>query len=94
MPVGMTRCAVASPTPPGPVPHARGDDPIDVLGKVFSLGSFSREAVQLERNRPKLRLIDGKQFVEMVLQNYTRLAPRYRSLIPLKQIYVPDLQKR
>jgi restriction system protein len=27
----------------------------------------------------------------MVLSNYGKLAPRYRSLIPLKQIYVPDL---
>ena len=63
-------------------------------GLFVSLGSFSREAVQLERNRPKLRLIDGEQFVDMVLQHYTRLAPRFRSLIPLKQIYVPDLPKQ
>ncbi|WJS87041.1 hypothetical protein [Paracoccus sp. TOH] len=56
------------------------------------LGSFSRQSVELERNRPKLRLIDGEQFVELVLENYSRLSPRYRTLLPLKQIYVPDLQ--
>ncbi|WP_137112490.1 restriction endonuclease [Rhodobacter sp. SY28-1] len=60
-------------------------------GLYVNLGSYSRSAVELERNRAKLRLIDGEQFVEMVLSNYAKLAPRYRSLIPLKQIYVPDL---
>lgn len=61
-------------------------------GLFITLGSFSRQAVELERNRPKLRLIDGEQFVELLLEHYSQLAPRYRSIIPLKQIYVPDLQ--
>jgi restriction system protein len=63
------------------------------FGLFVNLGSFSRGAIELERNRPKLRLINGEQFVELVLQHYGKLAPRYRSLIPLKQIYVPDLPK-
>jgi len=62
------------------------------FGLFISLGSFSRQAIELERNRPKLRLIDGEQFVELLMENYSRLFPRYRTLIPLKQIYVPDLQ--
>jgi restriction system protein len=61
------------------------------FGLFVNLGSYSRSAVELERNRPKLRLINGEQFVELVQQHYSKLAPRYRSLIPLKQIYVPDL---
>lgn len=61
-------------------------------GLFISLGSFGRQSVELERNRPKLRLINGEQFVELLFEHYGRLAPRYRSLIPLKQIYVPDLQ--
>ena len=63
------------------------------FGLFVNLGSYSRTASDLERNRPKLRLIDGEQFVEIALTNYARLSPRYRSLIPLKQIYVPDLPK-
>ena len=61
-------------------------------GLFISLGSFSRQSIDLERNRPKLRLIDGDQLVELVLENYARLATRYQTMIPLKQIYVPDLQ--
>lgn len=62
------------------------------FGLFITLGSFSRQSKELERNRPKLRLIDGEQFVELLLENYSRLSPRYRSMIPLKQIYIPDLQ--
>lgn len=60
-------------------------------GLFVSVSSFSRSAVLLGRNRAKLRLIDGEQLVELILDHYDRLAPRYRSIIPLKQIYVPDL---
>lgn len=56
-----------------------------------NLGSYSKPARVLERNRSKLRLIDGEQLVEIVLEHYQRLSPRFRTLIPLKQIYVPDL---
>jgi len=56
-----------------------------------NLGSYSKPARVLERNRSKLRLIDGEQLVELVLEHYQKLSPRYRALIPLKQIYVPDL---
>ena len=61
------------------------------FGLFVSLGSFSRAAIELERNRPKLRLIDGEAFVVMLLDNYAKLSPRYRAIVPLKQIYVPDL---
>ncbi|MEO0625226.1 MAG: restriction endonuclease [Pseudomonadota bacterium] len=60
-------------------------------GLFVTLGSYSRSAIELERNRVKLRLIDGDEFVEILLENYQKLSPRYRSLIPLKQIYVPDI---
>ena len=56
-----------------------------------NLGSFTRGAVELERNRAKLRLINGEQFAELIFEHYAQLAPRYRSMIPLKQIFVPDL---
>lgn len=61
-------------------------------GLFINLGSFSRQSGELERNRAKLRLINGEQLVELILDQYDKLAPRFRSLIPLKQIYVPDLQ--
>ncbi len=78
------------------VPRPEVDQLLGTLGEgefglFISLGSYSRQSIDLERHRPKLRLIDGDDFVELVLENYARLSPRYRSMIPLKQIYVPDL---
>ena len=60
-------------------------------GLFVNLGSFARGAIELERNRAKLRLISGEQFVDLILEHYSSLSPRYRAMIPLKQIFVPDL---
>jgi restriction system protein len=80
-----------------PVPRPEVDQLLGTLGEgefglFISLGSFGRQCQELERNRPKLRLIGAEQFVALLLENYNRLAPHYRTLIPLKQIYVPDLK--
>jgi restriction system protein len=80
------------------IPRPEVDQLLGTLGEgefglFVTLGSFSRQSVDLERNRPKLRLIDGEQFVDLVLEHYRNLSPRYRSMIPLKQIFVPDLPK-
>lgn len=56
-----------------------------------NLGSYSRPARSLERNRSKLRLIDGEELVSIILENYERLSPKYRTMLPMKKIYVPDL---
>lgn len=55
-----------------------------------NLGSYSRSARLLERNKAKLRLIDGDELVDLVLEHYAKLSPKYRTLLPLKQIYVAD----
>ena len=60
------------------------------LALYVSLGSYSSVAQQQERIKPSLRLIDGKQLVGLIVENYEQLAPRYRTLIPLRKIYVPD----
>lgn len=57
----------------------------------INLGSYSKPARVLERNRSKLRLIDGEQFVKLILEHYNKLSARYGTLIPLKRIHVPDV---
>ena len=39
-------------------------------GLLVNLGSFARGVVELERNRAKLRLINGEQFVELIFEHY------------------------
>lgn len=43
-------------------------------GLYVNLGSYARGAVELERNRAKLRLIDGEQFVEMLLAHIPQVS--------------------
>ncbi|WP_374396442.1 restriction endonuclease [Sphingopyxis sp.] len=58
----------------------------------LTLGSYSRQARIRERNSPRLRLIDGEQLVEMILDHYPQMSPRFRNMLPLRQIYVPDVK--
>ncbi|TDO99584.1 restriction system protein [Marinomonas balearica] len=60
-------------------------------GLFVNLGSYSRPARLLERNKAKLRLIDGDELVDLVLEHYPKLSHKYRALLPLKQIYVANL---
>lgn len=56
-----------------------------------TLGSYSPPAKSRERNTPKLRLVDGGQLVKMIFENYPKMSPHYRRILPLRQMYVPDL---
>jgi len=60
------------------------------LALYVCLGTFSREALGYERERQNLRLLTGADVVEMTLANYENLPPRWRSRIPLRQVYVVD----
>jgi restriction system protein len=53
-----------------------------------TLGYFTPQAKS--KVKPHLRLIDGEELVDLVLDHYDELEPRYKSLIPLKQVYVPQ----
>ena len=46
-----------------------------------NLGSYTIQARNKATNKSKLRLIDGKEIINLI----------YRSLIPLKKIFIPDL---
>lgn len=37
-----------------------------------------------------LRLIDGNELVGLIYKHYDVLAPRYKGIIPLKQVDVPE----
>lgn len=61
-------------------------------GLFVCLGSFTRDARQLARSKPNLRLISGEGLVELIFEHYPKFSPRYQTLLPLKQIYVPSLK--
>lgn len=60
-------------------------------GLLVTLGYFSNQARQFERSKSNLRLIDGEQLVDLVLAHYEKFDGRYKSLIPLRRVYVPEV---
>ncbi|MEO5772520.1 MAG: restriction endonuclease [Sphingomicrobium sp.] len=63
----------------------------DEKGLFVTLGSYSADARTFEQSKSNLRLLDGKELVELVFAHYDRFSPRYRALIPLKRTYSPGL---
>lgn len=60
------------------------------FGMVVTLGTFTNQAVTFARNKSNLRLIDGDELVSLILQHYEQFDSRYKALLPLKRVYVPE----
>jgi restriction system protein len=58
-------------------------------GLVVTLGKISAQARAFARANSNLRLIDGEELVDLVLQHYEQFDSKYKGLIPLKRVYVP-----
>jgi restriction system protein len=59
-------------------------------GMVVTLGSFTKQALATARSKSNLRLVDGDELVKMVLQHYEHFDSRYKGLMPLRHVYVPE----
>ena len=60
------------------------------LGLFVTLGAYSRDAVDLERERQNLRLFSGKDVTDLTLQYYEQLTPHWRNRLPMRHVYVLD----
>jgi len=61
------------------------------FGLLVTLGTFTNPAMNFAKNKSNLRLIDGNELVNLILQHYEQLDSRYKALIPLKRVYVPEM---
>jgi len=59
-------------------------------GLLLTLGSFTNQAVNFARSKSNLRLIDGAELVSLILVHYEELDSRYKGILPLKRVYVPE----
>ena len=57
------------------------------FGLVFTLGTFTSKANTFARSKSNLRLIDGDELVDLVLQHYQEFDARYKGQLPLKRVY-------
>lgn len=60
------------------------------VGLFVTLGSYSREARDLERERQTLRLFSGSDITDLVLEHYANLPAQWRDLLPLRPVLVVD----
>jgi restriction system protein len=60
------------------------------FGLLITLGTFTPQARNFARSKSNLRLIDGDELVELILHHYGEFDSRYKGLLPLKQVYVPQ----
>lgn len=59
-------------------------------GLFVTLGSFSADALGLERERQNLRLFSGAEVTSLTLANYDALPANWRSRMPLRRVLVVD----
>lgn len=60
------------------------------FGLLVTLGTFTAQARNFAKSRPNLRLIDGEELVRLVLNHYDQFDSVYKSLLPLRRVYIPD----
>lgn len=59
------------------------------VGLLVTLGTFSRQAEDFAKGKSNLRLIDGTELVQFVLNHYEDFDPRFKAILPLKRVYIP-----
>ena len=60
-------------------------------GLFVTLGAFSPPSRNFEQSKANLRLIDGNELVDLIFQHYERFDSRFKGILPLKRVYVPEL---
>jgi restriction system protein len=60
------------------------------FGLLITLGEFTPPAKHFESSKSNLRLIDGVGLVDLIFDHYEDFSPKYKGIIPLKRVYVPQ----
>ena len=61
------------------------------VGLFVTLGSFSKDALDVERERQNLRLFSGADITRLTLDHYSELPAMWRDRMPLRPLLVVDL---
>jgi restriction system protein len=60
------------------------------FGLLVTLGTFTNQARNFARSESNLRVADGNELVNLIFQHYEQFDSRYKGLLPLKRVYVPE----
>ena len=54
-------------------------------------GSFTKDAMTIERQNTSLRLIAGSDFAHLLIANYPKMPEKWRKIIPLRPVLAVDV---
>ena len=60
------------------------------FGLFVTLGTFTKQAIQFAQSKSNLVLINGESLIQLILEHYEQLDSKYKALIPLRRVYIPD----
>ena len=61
------------------------------FGLFVTLGTFTAQVRNFARGNSNLKLIDGDELVDLILEHYQAFDSRYKGLLPLKRVYIPEV---
>ena len=61
-------------------------------GLFITLANYTKNAQKYLSNTPIIRGINGTELVELILKYYEGLSDKYKQLIPLQKVYIPNLK--
>jgi restriction system protein len=62
-------------------------------GLFVTLSDYSENAKKYLETHSDIRGINGYELVDLLLQYYDKLSDKYRAIIPLKKVYIPDVSE-
>lgn len=62
-------------------------------GLFVTLSDYTANARKYLRNNPIIRGINGNDLAELILKYYELLDSQYRSMLPLRKVYVPEAEE-
>lgn len=60
------------------------------FGLMVTLGEYTPPALTFANSKSNLRLIDGDDLVDLIFEHYEGFDPKYKGIIPLKRVYIPQ----
>jgi len=60
------------------------------FGLLVTLGTFTPPAKNFAKSKTNLRLIDGEELVDLILEHYEEFDSKYKGLLPLTRVYIPE----
>jgi restriction system protein len=63
-------------------------------GLFITLANYTKNAQNYLKNTPIIRGINGTELVELILKYYDGLSDKYKLLIPLQKVYIPNIKSK